>query len=144
MSDSEKTVDGTVYVLPCSGIGKAMASVGRNAAYALVEDLRPGNADTLCLSLVTLGDEDATRAVRENRVITIDGCAKDCARKNVEAAGGHPDVSHRVLDFLKEHRDLKPESVLDVGEGGRKLTALIAERLAGEVDTLLDGRDGDE
>ena len=125
-----------VYIIPCSGIGKPTASVGRNAAYQVVDDMRPDTCDTLCLGLLTLGNEEAVSKVRDSKVITIEGCAKDCARKNVEASGKTPDISHRVHDFLKEHRDLKPESVLDVGEGGRKLTDIIAEQLAEEADEL--------
>ena len=126
-----------VYVIPCSGIGKATASVGRDATYKVIEDKRPETSDTLCLSLLTMGDEEAADKVRKNKVITIEGCAKDCARKNVEASGATPAISHRVHDFLKEHRDLKPESVLDVGEGGRQLTEIMAEQVADEVDDLL-------
>src|SRR5450759_3289711 len=125
-----------VYIIPCSGIGKPTASVGRNAAYRVVDDMSPDTCDTLCLGLLTLRDEEAVSKVRDSKVITIEGCAKDCARKNVEVSGKTPDISHRVHDFLKEHRDLKPESVLDVGEGGRKLTDIIATRLAEEADEL--------
>jgi uncharacterized metal-binding protein len=129
--------NGKVYVIPCSGIGKATASVGRDAAYKVIEDMRPDTADTLCLSLLTLGDAEAVSMVCRNKVITIEGCPKDCARKNVAASGSAPDISHRVHDFLKEHRDLKPESVLDTGEGGRKLADIIAEQVADEVDELV-------
>jgi uncharacterized metal-binding protein len=125
-----------VYVIPCSGIGKATASVGRDATYSVVEDKRPECADTICLALLTLGDEEALEKVRNGYVITIDGCAKDCARKNVEAYGRPPGINHRVHDYLKEHRDLKPEAVLDIGEGGRKLVEIIAEDIAQEIDEL--------
>jgi len=125
-----------VYVIPCSGIGKATASVGRDATFQVIEDLRPDTTDTLCLSLLTMGDEEAVAKVIGNKVITIEGCAKDCARKNVEASGTSPDISHRVHEFLKEHRDLKPETVLDTGEGGRKLAEVLAEKVAQEVDEL--------
>ena len=127
-----------VYVIPCSGIGKATASVGRDATYRVVEDERPECADTICLALLTLGDEDALEKVRSADVITIDGCAKDCARKNVEAYGRPPVINHRVHEYLKEHRDLKPETVLDIGEGGRKLVEVIAEDIAEEIDELTD------
>jgi len=130
-----------VYVIPCSGIGKASASVGRDATYRVVEDLLPGKADTLCLALLTLQDEEAQDKVRENYVVAIDGCAKDCARKNVEAVGKAPDIAHRVQDYLKKHKDLKPEVVLDIGEGGRKLVDLMSEELAGEIEDLLEGGD---
>lgn len=125
-----------VYVIPCSGIGKATASVGRDAAYRVVEDERPECADTICLGLLTLGDEEAAAKVRSADVITIDGCAKDCARKNVETSGKPPAISHRVHDYLKEHRDLKPETVLDIGAGGRKLVEVIALDIADEIDRL--------
>ena len=127
-----------VFVIPCSGIGKATASVGREATYRVVDDRIFEKADTLCLSLLTMGDKDAAEKVRTGKVITIDGCAKDCARKNVELSGGKPDASHRVQDFLKEHRDLKPETVLDIGEGGEKLADVIAEDLAREICALLE------
>lgn len=130
-----------VYVIPCSGIGKASASVGREATYRVVEDLLPDKAETLCLALLTLEDEEACNKVRGNHVVAIDGCAKDCARKNVEAAGKAPDIAHRVQDYLKKHKDLKPETVLDIGEGGRKLVDVISEELAGEIEGLLEGGD---
>lgn len=128
-----------VYVIPCSGIGKASASVGRDATYRVVEDLLPGKADTLCLALLTMQDEETLKKVRGNYVVAIDGCAKDCARKNVEAAGKLPEIAHRVQDYLKEHKDLKPEAVLDTGEGGRKLAEIMSEELAGEIEELLGG-----
>lgn len=128
-----------VYVIPCSGIGKASASVGRDATYRIVEDLLPDRADTMCLALLTLGDEEACEEARNNYVVAIDGCAKDCARKNVEAAGKVPDIAHRVQDYLKAHKDLKPETVLDIGEGGRKLVEVISDELAGEIRELLEG-----
>lgn len=132
--------DETVYIIPCSGIGKPTASVGREATYRVVEDLAPGKTDTLCLSLLTLGDPEAMQKVRDNKVITIEGCPKDCARKNVEASGATPDISRRVHDYLKEHRELKPESVLDIGPGGEKLADIMAEDIAGKALELLDGK----
>ncbi len=128
-----------VYIIPCSGIGKASASVGRDAAYRVVEELMPEKADTLCLALLTTEDEEAREKVRGNYVVAIDGCAKDCARKNVEAAGKPPEIAHRVQDYLKRHKDLKPEAVLDTGEGGRRLAEVMSEELAAEIEDLLDG-----
>jgi uncharacterized metal-binding protein len=130
-----------IYIIPCSGIGKATASVGRDAAYRVVEDLMPEKADTLCLALLTLEDVEAREKVRGNHVVAIDGCAKDCARKNVEAAGKAPDIAHRVQDYLKKHKDFKPEEVLDIGEGGRKLVEVMSEELAEEIEGLLKGGD---
>ena len=126
-----------VIIIPCSGIGKAIASVGREATYEVIENLRPGVSDTVCLSLLVMGDERAQNEVRENPVITIDGCPKDCARKNVELSRGKGTVHLRAIDALKDHKDLKPKSVIDIGEEGKKLARILGEQVAQKVDELL-------
>jgi len=126
-----------VIIIPCSGIGKAIASVGREATYEVIENLKPGVTDTVCLSLLVMGDERAQNEVRKNPVITIDGCPKDCSSKNVELAGGKEGAHLRVIDVLKEHKDLKPKSVIDIGEEGKKLAQILSEEVAQKVDELL-------
>ncbi len=136
MSDEKR-----VLIIPCSGIGKAYGSVGREAMYALLEDLRPGVTDTLCLSLLTLGDTEAQAQSREQPTITIDGCPKACARVNVEAAGGRPAGIYRVYDVYRAHKDLKVRSVSELGESGRKMARILAEEIAAKVDELRDKPD---
>ena len=74
--------------------------------------------------------------MRDNLVITVDGCAKDCARKNVEFAGKAVDGALRVIDVFKDHRDLKPEGILRLGEPGFKLVHILAQKLAEEVERV--------
>lgn len=131
---------GPVIVVACSGIGKAFGSVGREAMYAVVEDLRPGAAETVCLSLLTLGDAGVRARVRTQPTITIDGCPKACAQVNVEAAGVAPAVVFRVYDVFRAHKELKVRSVSELGENGREMARLLAEQVAAKVDEL-NGRD---
>lgn len=125
-----------VVVIPCSGIGKAYGSVGREAMYMVLEDLRPHSTATACLSLLTLGDQDARRLVREHPTITIDGCPKACARINVEAAGGEPAAVYRVFDVYRAHKDLRVRSVSELGESGIKMARILAEEITVRVDQL--------
>jgi uncharacterized metal-binding protein len=125
-----------VVVLPCSGIGKTFGSVARETTYELVDRLRPGVAVTTCLPLLVVEDEGAVRLVRENPVITIDGCPNDCARKSVEAAGGRPARSLRAINFYKAHKDLKPEGIAELNEAGQKLAEVAAHELCPVVDEL--------
>jgi uncharacterized metal-binding protein len=125
-----------VIILPCSGIGKAFGSVGREAAYVVTEELRAGCAETLCLSLLTLGDEEAKRRVREHPTITIDGCPKACARVNVEKSGGEPAATFRVFDVFRQHKELKVQRVSDIGEAGETMARILAEEIAQKVDEL--------
>ena len=128
-----------VVIVPCSGIGKAYGSVGREAMYQLIEEVRPDATDTVCLSLLTLGDADAQVQVREQPTITIDGCPKACAKVNVEAAGGKPAAEYRVFDVYRAHKELKVRSVSELGDAGREMARILAEEIAAKVEVLTFG-----
>jgi uncharacterized metal-binding protein len=125
-----------ILIIPCSGIGKAYGSVGREATYRVVEDLRPAVSGTVCLSLLTLGDADAQTAVRACPTITIDGCPKACAQVNVQAAGAEPAAAFRVFDVFRAHKELKVRSVSELGESGSEMARILAEEIAAKVDEL--------
>lgn len=126
-----------IVVLPCSGIGKTLGTVGREVAYEVIEDLRPGLTTTTCLPLLMIDDPDAKQLVTENPVITIDGCPFGCARKSVESIGVTVSKGYRAIDFCRTHRDLKPEGISELNEAGKKLVVLAAKEVAEEVDKLL-------
>ena len=128
--------DNKVLIIPCSGIGKAFGSVAREAMYMIVEELRPEETETVCLSLLTLGDEEAKDHVRSHPVITIDGCAQACAEENVKGVGGRSAANFRVIDTYREHHELKVKSVLHLGEAGRKLAHILARKVASQVDAI--------
>jgi uncharacterized metal-binding protein len=125
-----------VVIVPCSGIGKAFGSVGREAAYVVTEELRPGCTSTVCLSLLTMGDEETQRRVRQHPTITIDGCPTTCARVNVEQAGGKPAATFRVFDVFRQHKELKVRRVSDIGEPGKAMARILAGEIADKVDEL--------
>jgi uncharacterized metal-binding protein len=125
-----------IVIMPCSGIGKAYGEIGRQAAYQVAESLRPEVVETACLARLMIDDPETKEQIMNNYVITVDGCAKDCAKKNVEKVGKTVDKAMRTIDVFKDHRDLKPEGVINLGEPGMKLADFLAEKLAAEVDRL--------
>ena len=131
MSDNPR-----VMIIPCSGIGKAYGSVGRDAMYRVLEELRPDVTQTVCLSLLTLGDKEAQARVCRAPVITIDGCPFQCAQVNVEHAGGASTAVFRVFDVYRAHKELKVRSVSELGESGEKMAGILAEEIAAKVDEL--------
>jgi len=137
MSDTEER---QIVIVPCSGIGKAFGSVSREAAYVVTEELRPGCTGTVCLSLLTLGDEEARHRVRQHPTITIDGCPTACARANVEQTGTDPAASFRVFDVFRRHKELKVRRVSDIGEPGEAMARILAEEIANKVDELRNER----
>jgi uncharacterized metal-binding protein len=102
-----------VIIIPCSGIGKSLGTVGRVAAFKVTDELRPEKTRTVCLPLLTVGDEETVQLVRKNPCITIDGCPAQCSKKNVEAS--HGKLSHQIIvtSVLRENRKLKPNGVIE-------------------------------
>jgi uncharacterized metal-binding protein len=126
-----------VVVLPCSGIGKVYGALARETAYELTERVRPEQTAMTCLPLLVIKDEQAMKLINDNSIITIDGCPKSCAFKNVEALGKNVSKSYEAIHFHQAHKDLKPEGVAELNETGRKLAAVAAEELAKDIDELV-------
>ena len=127
-----------VLVIPCSGIGKSFGSISRDATFRVCDELRPGKADTLCLSLLVMGDEEARKRIAYSQCIVVDGCPMACARNNVEHSGGNVAAEFRVMDLLRVNRGLKPRTVTFLDEEGEKLSRMLAEKIATKVDELLE------
>jgi uncharacterized metal-binding protein len=125
-------------IIPCSGIGKSFGTISRDSTYCVVEDLKKGETDTLCLSLLVMGDEDARRSAKSHLCIAVDGCPNECAKKNLELSGAKLAANFRVVDILRDHRDLKPNGVTFLDEDGRKSAKILAEKIALTVDELND------
>ena len=136
--------DDRVIIIPCSGIGRVFGSVGREAAYLVVEELRPDKTATVCLSALVMGDEEAQACVQAHPTIAIDGCPKACAQKNIALAGGRVGAALPVFEVFKQHRALKSEAITVLDEKGRLLAQLLAERVAEKVDELLQNPSRDE
>jgi uncharacterized metal-binding protein len=131
-----------VVVVPCSGIGKTYGTVSREAAYQIVEDLRPEGTQLVALSMLVLGDESARSALAENPTITIDGCKLACASKMVKESGGRVAQEIAVLDVYRRHRQFKPQGIAELNPGGQQLARVLAEEAAVTVDTLVSKERG--
>jgi uncharacterized metal-binding protein len=117
-------------VIPCSGIGKVHGLISREAAYLVTDELSPKETDTLCLALLVKGDEEALSAVQSHACITIDGCAKACAQKNVEMAGGRVAKAIQVAEAFKNFRGAKPGNATMLTDEGWAITRDIAGNVA--------------
>lgn len=130
-----------VVVVPCSGIGKTYGTVSREAAYEVVDDLRPETSQLVPLSLLVLGEEGACTAVSHNPAITIDGCKLACATKMVQESGGVVAHDLAVLDVYRRHRQFKPQGIAELNEGGQQLAHALAEEVAALIDEVAEGAD---
>jgi len=130
-----------IVIVPCSGIGKTYGSVSREAAFDIVEDLRPDETQLVALSMLVLGDEGARAAVEGSQAITIDGCKLACATKMVRDSGGTVAREYAVLDAYRRHRAFKPVGIAELNEGGIQLAHALADEIAADIDELLKNED---
>jgi len=128
-----------VMLVPCSGLGKSLGTVSREAAYEVLEDLRPEETGLTPLSLLVLGDEETRAAVADNVVVAIDGCKLACASKMVEESGGQVARGFAVLDAYRRHRNFRPRGIAELNEGGKQLAHALAEEIAEAMDDLSKG-----
>jgi uncharacterized metal-binding protein len=118
-----------VLVIPCSGVGKVHGLISREATCHVTDTLLRAYADTVCLALLVTGDAEATEKVRQTPCITLDGCPKLCAMKNVELSGGTIAKGIRVYDVMKRHRGANFGTATGLTEQGWT----VVDELAAEV-----------
>ena len=128
-----------VLVIPCSGVGKVHGLISREAVYHVTDKLLPGQADTVCLALLVTGDAETKQKVQQTPCITLDGCPKLCALKNVELSGGKIAKGIRVYDVMKRHRGANFGNATALSEEGwarvEELAAEVAQA-ANQPDTI--------
>ena len=128
-----------VLVVPCSGVGKVHGLISREAVYQVTDKLMPGQADTVCLALLVTGDDETREKIQSHSCITVDGCPKLCAKKNVELSGGKVALGVRVYDTLKRHRGGQFGSPTTLSEDGWAAADEIAAEIT-ETARQLIGR----
>lgn len=137
----EGTDNKPILVIPCSGIGKVHGLISREATYLVTDELAPGLTETLCLGLLVKRDDEAVAAVKTQHCITIDGCPKACAEKNVQMAGGQPAVSIQIFEAFKRYRGAKPGNPSDLTEDGWAIAREVAKSVA-DVAARLNSEKG--
>ncbi len=125
-----------VLVIPCSGIGKVHGLISREATYLVTDEFAPGRTDTLCLGLLVKRDDEAVAAIKSQHCITVDGCPKACAEKNVQMAGGQAAISIQVAESFKKYRGAKPGTPTDLTEDGWAIARDVAKSIADEAERL--------
>jgi uncharacterized metal-binding protein len=128
-----------VVVIPCSGIGKALGSVSREAAYELCETLRPDRTQLVALSKLVLGEAQAWERVRNNPAVTIDGCKQMCAAKLVRHRGGMIAREVAVFEVFRRYKGLKPEGIAELNAEGQQLARALAKEIAADIDEIAEG-----
>ncbi len=131
-----------VYIIPCSGMGKVYGSICRQAAYRVVNDLKPGETEIECLPLIVKGKKELVEKLKKNKVITLDGCTAMCAYYDVAKVIDEPDAQFLSTSIIKDNRELKPEpTIYPLGENAKAIMEIFAKEIAEKVGELLNGEE---
>ena len=129
-------MDRKVKVIPCSGIGKVYGLMAREAVLKTVFELCPEKSETVCLGYIVTGDKEVKEKIEGNDCITVDGCPKMCAAKNVSISGGILIEEMKVLDTVKEHKGKKFGSPVQLNDDGEAVISEIAEKIAKKINEI--------
>ena len=129
-------MDKKVKVVPCSGIGKVYGLMAREAVLKAVLELCPEKAETVCLAYIVTGDKEVKEKIEGCDCITVDGCPKMCASKNVSIAGGIVVEEMKVLETVKEYKGKTFGSPTWLTADGEVVTSEIAGKIAKKIDEI--------
>ena len=129
-------MDKKVKVIPCSGIGKVFGLMAREAVLKTVIELCPEKSETVCLAYIVTGDKEVKERIEGFDCITVDGCPKMCASKNVSLTGGIVVEEMKVLDTVKEHKGKKFGSPTQLNDDGEVVISEIADKIAKKINEI--------
>lgn len=126
-----------VKVIPCSGIGKVFGLMARESALKITNELKPNDSEIVCLGHIVTGDEEAKNKIEGYSCITIDGCPKLCAFKNVEIAGGIVKAHYRTVDEMRNHKGVDAGTATALTEDGWKIIDELCEKVCTNIDEII-------
>ncbi|WP_242950664.1 putative zinc-binding protein [Clostridium grantii] len=125
-----------IKVIPCSGMGKVLGLVSREVALKVANELCAHQSENMCLAFVSTDGEASGKLIKGKKCITIDGCPKMCAAKNVANVGGIVKEEYRVIDAFRKHKGAKAGTATELTEEGWEIVDEIADELAKKVKEL--------
>lgn len=129
--------DFKVAVLGCSGIGRLVSTIVRQAAYMLQQD-RPDNVILVSSGSLTGDVPEALEAARKYPLLVIDGCRPRCASALAAGKGLKPAASIWVADVVARRKlSLAGENRKGLGEKGMALARKIADEALEKIDLMI-------
>jgi uncharacterized metal-binding protein len=124
-------------IISCSGEAIPEGTIARLATRRVLESLRPGKTVTLCLPLFLAGEEGERNFAKTHPTITIDGCAKQCAKWGTEKHSGPVSGALVVSEILGTTAADCSRSARGASKADTDAVSAVAERIAAEVDRVL-------
>ena len=126
-----------VAVLGCSGIGRLISTVVRQALYLIQRD-RPEQVVLVSSGSLTGDVPEALAAARRHPLLVIDGCRPHCATAIAEGKGLPIAASIYAADVIARHKlSLAGEKREELGDKGMAVARAIADEALQRIDWLV-------
>lgn len=126
-----------VAVLGCSGIGRLISTIVRQAVY-LIQQERPDQVVVLGSGALTGDVPEALQAARSYPLLVIDGCRPHCATAIAEGKQLPVAASIYATDVVARHKlSLSGERREELGDKGMAVARAIADEAIERIDWLL-------
>jgi len=126
-----------VAVLPCSGIGRLVSTVVRQAAYR-IQEMRPDEVILVASGRAASGEEEAMDILQKYPVLLIDGCRPRCASAIACGRKFSPRSVIWVADVAAEGKlSMVGEKRRGLSEKGFKLVEAVARKAVREIDRII-------
>jgi len=126
-----------VGILACSGIGRLVSTVTRQAAYR-AHEMRPDDTVLLSSGALTAAEPEHVALFQRYPFIVIDGCRPRCASHIASQHKKEPAVSIYLADVLASAKiPLAGEKRRALGENGNRFVEVVAQRIVDAVDRII-------
>jgi uncharacterized metal-binding protein len=126
-----------VAVLGCSGIGRLISTVVRQAVYMIEQD-RPGQVVVVGSGPLTGDVPEALETARRYPLVIIDGCRPHCATAIAKGKGLNVAGKVYAADVIAKTRlSLAGEQREELGEKGMAVARAVADAALEQVDWIL-------
>jgi uncharacterized metal-binding protein len=125
-----------IKVVPCSGIGKVLGLIAREAALTVTDVLCPHLSETACLAYLVSGEDEAIERVKGRYCLTVDGCVTACAAKTVEAVGGIIKRKYSAMDEMRTRKGKNAGTGSALTDEGWLIVDEFAGKIAEQVNEL--------
>jgi uncharacterized metal-binding protein len=129
--------DFKVAVLGCSGIGRLVSTVVRQAVYLIAQD-RPNEVAVVGSGPLTGSVPEALEKARRYPLIVIDGCRPKCASAIAAGKGLNVAAAIWVAEVAAKHKvSIAGEKRTGLSEKGMALARAIADEAIAKIDLIV-------
>lgn len=128
-----------IGVVSCSGEDCLGGTISRLATRKMLDEIRPNETVTICLPLYLAGGEEERGFAESYPTISVDGCAKCCAKRATEKYSGKVSAAMDVSDIIgKEIAEAGPLSTRDLTDEHREMVKKVAKEVRIKFDEVLN------